>query len=187
MLPYNSMNNMMNRQQMDMPNIPNMQPNMLNMPPPPMPPPPMPPPPMPNMMASLNMIPMRMLAENMIMMSTVMPMMPNQGLYITDAVLLPPIPGEPMQTRSERPPGCRTIFVGGLPHRANFNIIEEIFRHFGRICDFKLHRQGSCNVRFEEEQSVERSFIISGYRIKFHDQSDDDARTLFVDYALVST
>lgn len=175
MMPYNNMNNMMNRQQMDITNMPNVSPNMLNMPA------------MPNVMPSVNMIPMRMMAENIMMMNPMMPMMSNPGIYITDAVLLPPIPGEPMQSRSERPPGCRTIFVGGLPHRANYNLVEEIFRHFGRICDFKMHKLGSCNVRFEEEQSVERSFCISGYKIKFHDQSDSEARTIFVDYALVST
>lgn len=168
-MPYNNMTNIMNRQQMDMPNMPANMPHM--------------PPHMPNMMPGINM---RMMGDNMIMMNPMMSIMQNQGLYITDAVLLPPMPGEPMQNRSERPPGCRTIFVGGLPHRANFKTIEEIFRNFGRICDYRFHRQG-CNVRFEEEQSVERSFIISGYKIKFHDQNDNDARTLFVDYALVST
>lgn len=183
MMPYSNMNNMMNRQQMDLPSMPS---NMLNIPSnlPNMPP--NLPPSMPNMMSSVNMIPMRMMAENMMIMNPMMSMMPNAGLYITDAILLPPIPGEPVQSRSERPPGCKTIFVGGLPSRVNYNIIEEIFRHFGRICDYKLHKQGGCHVRFEEEESVERSFFISGYKIKFHDQSDNEACTLFVDYALVS-
>lgn len=166
-MPYNSMNDTMNRPQMNMSNI---SPNMPNIP-----------------MANMMPLNMQMLGENMIMMNPMMSMMQNQNIYITDGVLLPPIPGEAAQDRIKRPPGCRTIFVGGLPYKASFKIIEEIFQNFGTICDSKMHKHGSCIVRFKDEQSVESALLVSGYRIKFHDQKHNEARTLFVDYAFVST
>ncbi|KAI5642662.1 RNA recognition motif domain-containing protein [Phthorimaea operculella] len=128
------------------------------------------------MMMNNSMDPMMMRQQQM--------MMTNQPIYITDGVLLPPVPGASMPNRREKPPGCRTIFVGGLPPNVTEATIAEIFQSFGEISDIKLHRQGVGHVRFEKHESVEASFFISGYRFKTMDQTNNEATTLFVDYAL---
>lgn len=158
-------NNMMGQQQMDMSNMANMS-NMPNM--------------MPGMMG--NMMPNMM--DPMMMMNQ-MPMA-NQTMYLTNCVLIPPGPGTNLPKRREKPPGCRTIFVGGLPSGITEEAVHEIFQRFGGVDDIKLHRQGVCHVRFENHPSVEQSFFLSGYRFKFHDQTDMEATTMFIDYALVS-
>ncbi|KAJ2941128.1 hypothetical protein O0L34_g10363 [Tuta absoluta] len=129
-----------------------------------------------NMMMNNPMDPVMMRQQQM--------MMRNQPIYITDGVLLPPVPGTTMPNRREKPQGCRTIFVGGLPPNVTEATIAEIFQPFGDISDIKLHRQGVGHVRFEKHDSVEASFFISGYRFKTAEQTNNEATTLFVDYAL---
>lgn len=36
-------------------------------------------------------------------------------IHCKSCTLFPPNPNAPLPTTRERPPGCRTIFVGGLP------------------------------------------------------------------------
>lgn len=177
MMPYGNMNNMIDQQNAEsMSNISTMQ-GMVNMQA------------MhgmhniPNMMSGMNMLP-NIMDQTMMNQSIIMP---NQPIYMSRAILLPPIPGTSMINRREEPNGCRTIFVGGLPNGISEDLIREIFQRFGGITDVKMHRQDVCHVRFEKHESVEQSFFFSGYRLKFHDQSENEATTLFIDYALVST
>ena len=156
MMP-NMQNPMMN-QQMEMPTIPNM----------------------PQMMPGMNVMP-----NNMMMMNQQM-QMSNQYMYFSNGVILPALPGTATPQRREKPPGCRTIFIGGLPSGVSEDNIKEIFCRFGEIDEVKVHKQGVCHVRYENPESVEQSFFMSGSRIKFHDQMESEATTLFVDYALVS-
>lgn len=138
---------------------------------------------MPGMNMMTNMMPNMM--EPMMMMNQPLPMA-NQAMYLSNCVLLPPNPGTSLPKRREKPPGCRTIFVGGLPNGISEEVVHEIFQRFGGVDDIKLHRQGVCHVRFENHPSVEQSFLLSGYRFKLHEQSDNEATTLFIDYALVT-
>ncbi|KAJ8720869.1 hypothetical protein PYW08_006334 [Mythimna loreyi] len=131
-----------------------------------------------HMMPGMNMMP-----NNMMMMNQQM-QMANQNIYFSNGVVLPALPGTTAPQRREPPPGCRTVFVGGLPNGVTEDNIKEIFQRFGAIDEVKLHKQGVCHVRFEKSESVEQSFFISGYRVKFHDQMESEATTLFVDYAL---
>lgn len=121
---------------------------------------------------------------NMMMMNPQM-QMPNQYIYFSNGVILPALPGAPALQRRERPPGCRTIFVGGLPPGITDDIVIEIFQRFGGIEEVKLHKK-FCHVRFQKQESVDQSFFVSGSRLKFNDQMESEATTLFVDYALVS-
>lgn len=132
-----------------------------------------------HMMPGMNMMP------NLMMMNQQM-QMANQHIYITNGMLLPAIPGTSTPPRRERPLGCRTIFVGGLPVGITEDVVMEIFQRFGDVEEVKLHRQGVCHVRFAKVESVEQSFFVSGWRLKFHDQMESEATTLFIDYALVS-
>ncbi|XP_063537883.1 ecto-NOX disulfide-thiol exchanger 2-like [Cydia strobilella] len=174
MMPFGMMQqpSQMEMQPMGMPH-PNMS-NMLNMPN------------MPGMMPGMMQV-NPMMDQNMFMMNQqMMPMMhpPNQPIYCSSVVLLTPIPGASLPNRRERPPGCRTIFVGGLPNSVKEDVLQEIFQRFGNITDIKLHRQGVCHIRFEKQECVEASFSISGFRFKYHNQGDSEATTIFVDFAL---
>lgn len=162
MMPYGMMQNQPNQMDMqsmqNMPVMPGMMPGMMN----------------------------QMMDQNMFMMNQQMMPMMNQPIYCSSVVLLPPVPGVSVPNRRERPPSCRTIFVGGLPNDVKEDVLTEIFQRFGNVCDVKLHRQGVCHIRFEKQESVEQSFFISGYRFKYHNQGDNEATALFIDYALVS-
>lgn len=127
-------------------------------------------------MPGMNIMP------NMMMMNQPMP---NQPIYFSTGVLLPPVPGIAIPPRRERPPGCRTIFVGGLPQGITEDVLTEIFQRFGDIDEIKLHK-GVCHVRFEKPESVEQSFSVSGCRLKGHNQNENEAIMLYIDYALVS-
>ncbi|RVE51842.1 hypothetical protein evm_003462 [Chilo suppressalis] len=137
-----------------------------------------------NMMPGMNMMPNmmpNMMDPTLMMMNQ---LMPNQPIYFSTGILLPPLPGMSLPNRREKPLGCRTIFVGGLPNGITVEVVTEIFQRFGHISDVKLHRQGVCHVRFANHVSVEQSFNLSGYRFKLHEQTENEATTLFVDYAL---
>lgn len=56
-------------------------------------------------------------------------LVPKDLINFKSFTLFPPTPNAPPPTTRERPPGCKTIFVGGLPENAT-----------GRVpfCDFKL-------------------------------------------------
>ncbi|XP_053616497.1 ecto-NOX disulfide-thiol exchanger 2-like [Plodia interpunctella] len=139
----------------------------------------------PGMMPGMNMVP-GMMDPNMIVMQQMQQNMAlsNQPIYVADVVLLPPLPGVSTPKRREKPGGCRTIFIGGLPNGIKEDIIKELFQRFGHIVGVKLHKKGVCHVQYESHESVEESFLMSGWRFKYSDQMDNEATTLFIDYAL---
>ena len=75
----------------------------------------------------------------------------------------------PPPTTRERPPGCRTIFVGGLPENTTEELLTEIFENCGRICSIRMSKKNFAHIRFELEESVDRAIYISGmFYILFH-------------------
>ena len=48
-------------------------------------------------------------------------------IHFKSCTLFPPSPHAPAPTTRERPPGCRTVFVGGLPEKMTEEILHEIF------------------------------------------------------------
>ncbi|XP_072945305.1 ecto-NOX disulfide-thiol exchanger 2-like [Epargyreus clarus] len=127
-----------------------------------------------------NMMPM--MDQNMMMMNQQM-MMGNQPIYISSGVILPPLPGVETPTRRDKPNGCRSIFVGGLPRGVTSDILNEIFQRCGPIDDIKSPKNGAFYIRFQKPESVEQSFYFTGHRFKFHDQMENEATTIFIDYA----
>lgn len=112
--------------------------------------------------------------------------------------LIPPTPGTPDPPRRTRPPGCRTIFIGGLPDQIRESVVREVFENYGRIQTLRLSKKNFCHIRFDREACVDAAMAISGYRIKLintkekdindMDEDDDSHATsgwLHVDYALV--
>ncbi|XP_052744651.1 ecto-NOX disulfide-thiol exchanger 2 [Bicyclus anynana] len=142
------------------------------------------------MMANMNMMPNmmpNMMDQNMMMMNQPMmqqQFMPNSPIFMNSGVLLPPVPGNTTPQRRDRPKGCRTIFVGGLPSKIKLEILNEMFQRFGTVEDIKSPKNGVYYVRFERPETVENSFSVSGYRFKYHNQTESDASTLYIDYAL---
>lgn len=107
--------------------------------------------------------------------------------------LIPPVSGTPQPPRRTRPPGCRTIFVGGLPEKIRESTVRDIFEPHGRIHTLRLSKKDFCHIRFDREASVDASIQLSGYRIKLinkekEDEDDEDSKAtsgwLHVDYAL---
>lgn len=110
--------------------------------------------------------------------------------------LSPPEQSTPHPPRRTRPPGCRTIFVGGLPDKTRETVVRDIFENYGRIHTLRLSKKNFCHIRFDKESCVDDAMAISGYRITLTDVKDNDdiieddtshstSGWLHVDYAAV--
>lgn len=98
--------------------------------------------------------------------------------------LFPPNPSGPPPTTRDRPLGCRTVFVGGLPEQINEDIIREVFDRCGEITTLRLSKKNFCHIRFTYEASVDSAIYLSGYRVRIGNQSDAaNCGRLHVDYA----
>lgn len=67
----------------------------------------------------------------------------------------------PPSTR-ERPPGCKTVFVGGLPENATEELIREVFDQCGEIIAIRKSKKNFCHIRFSEEFMVDKALYLSG-------------------------
>lgn len=98
--------------------------------------------------------------------------------------LYPPNPSAAPPTTRERPPGCRTVFVGGLPEKITEDIIREVFDRCGEITTLRLSKKNFCHIRFAFEVSVDSAIYLSGYRIRIGNNTDaPNCGRLHVDYA----
>lgn len=99
-------------------------------------------------------------------------------------VLYPPNINAPPPTIRERPLGCRTVFVGGLPEAITQDIIREVFERCGEITTLRLSKKNFCHIRFDYEASVDSAIYLSGYRIKINNSNEATYNgRLHVDYA----
>lgn len=76
----------------------------------------------------------------------------------------------PPATR-ERPPGCKTVFVGGLPENATEQIIMEVFEQCGEVIAIRKSKKNFCHIRFAEEFMVDKALYLSGKCISVSDDS----------------
>uniref|UniRef100_A0A3Q2CDS8 Ecto-NOX disulfide-thiol exchanger 2 n=1 Tax=Cyprinodon variegatus TaxID=28743 RepID=A0A3Q2CDS8_CYPVA len=84
----------------------------------------------------------------------------------------------------ERPPGCKTVFVGGLPENATEQLIMEVFGQCGDITAIRKSKKNFCHIRFAEESTVDKALFLSGYRIRLGSSTDKkDTGRLHVDFA----
>lgn len=146
----------------------------------------------PNMMSMNNygMMPPMMTPEtNIISPDTSMLINPvKEIIHCKSCTLFPPNPNAPPPTTRERPPGCRTVFVGGLPENMTEEIITEVFERCGEITTLRLSKKNFCHIRFVYEPSVDSAIFLSGYRIRIGSNSDPpNTGRLHVDYAQVYT
>ncbi|KAM7302890.1 putative ecto-NOX disulfide-thiol exchanger, partial [Ixodes scapularis] len=90
----------------------------------------------------------------------------------------------PLPPTRERPPGCRTVFVGGLPENATEELVREVFQHCGTITALRMSKKNYCHIRFDTEEAVDNAIAFSGYRMKIRDQEEpSNTGRLHVDFA----
>lgn len=108
----------------------------------------------------------------------------KETIQLKSCTLLPPYPSAAPPTTRERPPGCRTVFVGGLPENITEEILNEIFERCGQITSLRLSKKNFCHIRFVYEHSVDGAVYLSGYRIRIDNKTDTaNCARLHVDYA----
>ncbi|XP_034037822.1 ecto-NOX disulfide-thiol exchanger 2-like isoform X2 [Thalassophryne amazonica] len=105
-------------------------------------------------------------------------------IHCKSCTLFPPNPNLPPPATRERPPGCKTVFVGGLPENATEQLITEVFGQCGDITAIRKSKKNFCHIRFAEEFTVDKALFLSGYRIRLGSSTDKkDTGRLHVDFA----
>jgi len=87
-----------------------------------------------------------------------------------------------------KPPGCKTVFIGGLPATATVQVVEDVFEQFGEIHSVRMAKgKNFCHVRYMGEGSVDQALAMSGWRMRVGGLTDDrNTGRLHVDFAQVS-
>ncbi|KAK1167630.1 ecto-NOX disulfide-thiol exchanger 1 isoform X2 [Acipenser oxyrinchus oxyrinchus] len=105
-------------------------------------------------------------------------------IHCKSCTLFPQNPNLPPPSTRERPPGCKTVFVGGLPENATEEIIREVFDQCGEITAIRKSKKNFCHIRFTEEFMVDKAIYLSGYRMRIGSSTDKkDSGRLHVDFA----
>ncbi|GAB6023774.1 hypothetical protein CHUAL_008527 [Chamberlinius hualienensis] len=118
------------------------------------------------------------------MMPMIHPRPTKEIVHFKSCTLFPPNPNAPSPTTRERPPGCRTVFLGGLPENITEEIVREVFENCGEITTIRMSKKNFCHIRFENESFVDNALYFSGYRIRLGSNTDPpNVGRLHVDYA----
>ncbi|KAG5283700.1 hypothetical protein AALO_G00045000 [Alosa alosa] len=105
-------------------------------------------------------------------------------IHCKSCTLFPQNPNLPPPSTRERPPGCKTVFVGGLPENASEEVIREVFDQCGEIVAIRKSKKNFCHIRFSEEFMVDKAIYLSGYRIRIGSSTDKkDSGRIHVDFA----
>lgn len=108
----------------------------------------------------------------------------KEVINLKSSVLYPPPVGAPPRSVRDRPPGCRTIFVGGIPANSTEELLFEVFEGCGSIQSIRISKKNFAHIRFEHMNSVDAALFISGYRMKIGDSDEkEDTGRLHVDFA----
>jgi len=100
------------------------------------------------------------------------------------SVLYPPNPQAPPPTTRERPPGCRTVFIGGLPENAVEDHVVDVFSKCGEIQTVRMSKKNFCHIRYCAEYCVDNAIYLSGWRMRIDNSSDGpNTGRLHVDFA----
>ncbi|XP_068448554.1 ecto-NOX disulfide-thiol exchanger 2 isoform X3 [Clinocottus analis] len=127
------------------------------------------------MMPGLGMMPTQLSQDFPVM---------KEIIHCKSCTLFPPNPNLPPPATRDRPPGCKTVFVGGLPENATEQLIVEVFGQCGEITAIRKSKKNFCHIRFAEEFTVDKALFLSGYRIRLGSSTDKkDTGRLHVDFA----
>ncbi|KAK6625582.1 hypothetical protein RUM43_005881 [Polyplax serrata] len=113
-------------------------------------------------------------------------MVPGQKGIIEykECTLIPPSPNAPPPVTRERPPGCKTVYIGGIPENCTEEIIRDVFGRCGEMQTIRLSKKNFCHIRFVYESSVDSAIFLSGYRMRIGNSTDaPNTGRLHVDYA----
>ncbi|XP_014673891.1 PREDICTED: ecto-NOX disulfide-thiol exchanger 2-like isoform X2 [Priapulus caudatus] len=130
------------------------------------------------------------------------PLPQKEIIHCKSCTLFPPNPNAPPPSTRERPPGCRTVFVGGLPENVTEEIVQEVFDRCGPIISVRMSKKNFCHIRFEQEMidnelwmqlgesyigdnaHINRAIELSGYRVRMGSNMDPpNSGRLHVDFA----
>jgi len=110
--------------------------------------------------------------------------MTRQPIVYHKSVLYPPNPNAPAPTLREKPGGCRTVFIGGTPDKADEDILRDVFERCGPIQTCRLNKKNFAHIRFMNESAVDHAVLLSGWRLKVDNNSDQPYTSkIHVDYA----
>uniref|UniRef100_A0A3Q3EUJ6 RRM domain-containing protein n=1 Tax=Labrus bergylta TaxID=56723 RepID=A0A3Q3EUJ6_9LABR len=105
-------------------------------------------------------------------------------IHCKSCTLFPQNPSLPPPSTRERPPGCKTVFVGGLPENATEEIVREVFDQCGEITAIRKSKKNFCHIRYSEEFMVDKAIYLSGYRMRIGSSTDKkDSGRIHVDFA----
>nr|XP_057938668.1 ecto-NOX disulfide-thiol exchanger 1-like isoform X1 [Doryrhamphus excisus]XP_057938669.1 ecto-NOX disulfide-thiol exchanger 1-like isoform X1 [Doryrhamphus excisus]XP_057938670.1 ecto-NOX disulfide-thiol exchanger 1-like isoform X1 [Doryrhamphus excisus]XP_057938671.1 ecto-NOX disulfide-thiol exchanger 1-like isoform X1 [Doryrhamphus excisus] len=105
-------------------------------------------------------------------------------IHCKSCTLFPQNPNLPPPSTRERPPGCKTVFVGGLPENATDDIIREVFSPCGDITAIRKSKKNFCHIRFSQHFMVDKAMYLSGYRMRIGSSTDKkDSGKIHVDFA----
>ncbi|KAM3862249.1 ecto-NOX disulfide-thiol exchanger 1 [Diretmus argenteus] len=105
-------------------------------------------------------------------------------IHCKSCTLFPQNPNLPPPSTRERPPGCKTVFVGGLPENSSEEIIREVFDQCGEIIAIRKSKKNFCHIRYSEEFMVDKALYLSGYRMRIGSSTDKkDSGRIHVDFA----
>ncbi|XP_034089927.1 ecto-NOX disulfide-thiol exchanger 1-like isoform X2 [Gymnodraco acuticeps] len=105
-------------------------------------------------------------------------------IHCPSCTLFPQNPNLPPPSLRERPPGCKTVFVGGLPENATEEVIREVFDQCGEILALRKSKKNFCHLRYSEEFMVDKAMYLSGYRMRIGSSTEKkDSGRIHVDFA----
>lgn len=116
---------------------------------------------------------------------------PTNALVRPHCYLEPPPAAMHKLPQRQKPEGCRTAFIGGLPEAVDEVIINEIFFVCGPIESIKINKakrgeQGKkyCHIRFISQESVDQAVLFAGHNLVIGDGKEKSKVGRFhVDYA----
>lgn len=120
---------------------------------------------MPGMMGDGTMLTSGDTSAGMNMIDTSMgSLVPGQKGIIEckECTLIPPSPNAPPPVTRERPPGCKTVYIGGIPENCTEEIIRDVFGRCGEMQTIRLSKKNFCHIRFVYETSVDAAIFLSG-------------------------
>lgn len=113
---------------------------------------------MPGMMGDGTVLPVGDISSNL---SNLVP--GQKGIIeCKECTLIPPSPNAPPPVTRERPPGCKTVYIGGIPENCTEEIIRDVFGRCGEMQTIRLSKKNFCHIRFVFEASVDAAIFLSG-------------------------
>lgn len=111
----------------------------------------------------------------------------DSALYRPAYTLEPRPSNQPQPSTSEKPLGCHTIFVGGLPDNVTEDILKEVFSACGAVATVRIsvgkNSKKFAHLRFSDAETVDVAVGYSGYKLFVGNDDDRTGGRIHIDYA----